>query len=105
MLSGSVDDRQERSSANPVIHITPVNAIAPESQQPDHERGRVPHDDERHLLPETALLESPDADQPGDQNPEEKVGAKIREADCGWMCDRNGEAPRQALREGESQVS
>src|SRR5260370_20390523 len=94
ILSGSLDDRHERSFTNQVIHITPANAISTESQQPDHERGRVPDDDEGHLLPKTALLESPDADQPGDQDPEDKVGAEIREADCGWMRDRNGEAPR-----------
>src|SRR6266849_5513707 len=55
ILDGSLDDRHEHPFANAVIHIAPANAVASEGQQPDHEGGCVPQNDERHLFPESAL--------------------------------------------------
>src|SRR5713101_2880522 len=105
VLSSSFDDWHEHTFVNLIVHIAPANAVAPKSQQPDHKRCRVPNDNERHFLPESALLQSPNSDQPRYQRAEAQIGADVGETNCAWMSERDGQTPRQSLCKNEPQMS
>src|SRR5260370_38505157 len=98
MLRRTRGDRHEHSLSNPIVHVAPPYAVAPEGQQPDDERRGIPNDDKRHLFPKSSLMQSPNTDEPGHRYAKPRIGAKIDENDsCRRTTGRTGKSPWKAL--------
>src|SRR6266850_3426911 len=104
-LRRTCDGGHEHSLSNPIIDVAPADTIAPERQQPDHERRCIPNDDEWHFFPESLLPHSPRAHQPRHRHAEPHVGADIPEADYSWMSQRDSYAPWQSLGKSKPRMS
>src|SRR5438876_1365810 len=97
--------RHKHALLNPVVDVAPPYAAASEGQQPDHKGRGIPNHDERHRLPEPFLLQSPHANQQRHRHAERQIRAEIREANCGWMSQRNRQTPWKCLRESKADMS
>src|SRR5271165_1862251 len=96
----------KHSLADGVVHATPADAPASETEHPNKKSRGIPDGNHRHLAPEALLLHPIDAHQPRHSQAKHSIGSQICDCHSHGRLDRyRNQRPRQSLGEDQPEMS